>query len=101
MPSTLKPYLIPITKVKEQFPKTVVTDPLTTTGTLEDLATITGNIVMKELKKFHKTYLTQNCGSLSHEVQGGSDSKNMLATLEFFHPGILLLGTEQHDFYCD
>lgn len=70
-----------------QFPTTTETDPLSATGSLADLATITGNVVMKEGKDFHKIYVSQNRGSLSHEVQGGSDSKNMLATLEFFHPG--------------
>ena len=70
-----------------QFPTTVVTDPLSVTGNFADLATVVENIVMKEGKRFYSMYVSMDRGSLNHEVQGGSDSKNMLGTLEFFHPG--------------
>lgn len=69
------------------FPETIVTDPLSASGSFSDLGTIEDNIVMKEGKSFHEIYCSQDRGSLNHEWQGGSDSKNCLATLEFFHPG--------------
>lgn len=68
------------------LPTVVQPDP-TQSGSLEDLVTITDNIVMKPGKKFNKIYVTLETGKLDSESQGEIDGVSYLNKLEFLVPG--------------
>lgn len=68
------------------LPKPQVDDS-TSSGELEQLVTISSNIVMKANKTFKKLYCTLEEGGLASALQGNMDGKSFKNTLEIFHPG--------------
>ncbi|MBK6285797.1 MAG: hypothetical protein IPF54_26780 [Draconibacterium sp.] len=67
----------------ETFP----TKPVTP-ATLEDNASLTGNIVMKTGKRMFEMYITDDTGEFNVEPVGEVDGKSFVLHLNFFHPGM-------------
>ena len=67
----------------ETFPAKPVT-PVT----LEDNASLTGNIVMKTGKRMFEMYITDDTGEFNVEPVGEVDGKSFVLHLNFFHPGM-------------
>jgi hypothetical protein len=67
----------------ETFPTKPVT-PLT----LEENATLTGELVMKTGKRMFEMYITDDTGEFNIESVGEVDGKSFVLHLSFFHPGM-------------
>ena len=67
----------------ETFP----TKPVTP-ATLEENASLTGNIVMKAGKRMFEMYITDDTGEFNVEPVGEVDGKSFVLHLNFFHPGM-------------
>ncbi len=67
----------------ETFP----TKPVTP-ATLEENASLTGNIVMKTGKRMFEMYITDDTGEFNVEPVGEVDGKSFVLHLNFFHPGM-------------
>ena len=67
----------------ETFPAKPVTP-----ATLEDNASLTGNIVMKTGKRMFEMYITDDTGEFNVEPVGEVDGKSFVLHLNFFHPGM-------------
>ena len=67
----------------ETFPAKPVTP-----ATLEENASLTGNIVMKTGKRMFEMYITDDTGEFNVEPVGEVDGKSFVLHLNFFHPGM-------------
>ena len=56
--------------------------------TIEDLGTLTGDIIMKAGKRFFEMYLTDDTGEFKIESVGETDGKSFVMHLSLFHPGL-------------
>jgi hypothetical protein len=56
--------------------------------TLEESATLTGDLVMKAGKRLFEMYLTDDTGEFKIEPVGEVDGKSFVTHLSLFHPGI-------------
>jgi len=69
--------------------KTWPTKPdLATVTALEDLAVLTGDIIMQTGKRFFELYLTDDTGEFKIETVGEKDGKSFVEHLSLFHPGL-------------
>ena len=66
---------------------TFPTKPVTP-ATLEENASLTGNIVMKTGKRMFEMYITDDTGEFNVEPVGEVDGKSFVLHLNFFHPGM-------------
>lgn len=57
-------------------------------ATLEENATLTGNVTMKTGKRMFTMYVTDDMGELTIEPVGEGDSKSFVIHLKIFHPGL-------------
>lgn len=57
-------------------------------ATLEDNASLTGNIIMKPGKRMFEMYITDDTGEFNVEPVGEADGKSFVLHLRFFHPGM-------------
>jgi hypothetical protein len=57
-------------------------------STLEDLATLTGDIAMLSTKRMFEMYITDDTGEFSVEPVGEKDGKSFVMRLKLFHPGL-------------
>lgn len=56
--------------------------------TLEESATLTGELVMKAGKRLFSLYITDDTGEFTIEPVGEIDGKSFVEHLSFFHPGL-------------
>jgi hypothetical protein len=56
--------------------------------TLEALAVLTGDIVMKTGKRLWEIYITDDTGEFKCELVGEKDGKSFIEHLSLFHPGL-------------
>lgn len=52
----------------------------------EDVAKVSGDIIMKSGKQAHEVYMTDKTGELTYELQGAEDSKSFKQMLKFNTP---------------
>ncbi len=80
------------------LPKPDVDDSTSLTGTLDQLVTISGNIIMKANKVAKKIYVTLETGAITCALQGPMDGKSYKNSVTFHHPGssAQLLGLAQY-----
>lgn len=71
----------------ETLPKPVVDDSASDSGTVDQLVTISSDIVMKAGKSFKELYVTLETGKVDDAVQGELDGKSFRSSISFFHPG--------------
>jgi hypothetical protein len=57
-------------------------------STLEDLAALTGDIVMASTKRMFEMYTTDDTAEFSIESVGETDGKSFVMRLKLFHPGL-------------
>lgn len=60
----------------------------TAPATVEDAATLTGDLTMKTGKRMFELYITDDTGEFNIESVGEVDGKSFVEHLLFFHPGL-------------